>query len=497
MAGILYRIIMMLPTKTCQKQLLVLMALMMTFGPLSMDATEQNVNDFEGVLKLKTDAPAVLDAPITITATLENVGDFRPPFYFSFNDDASPIHVDEEETDLGTANYTLKYPSRDYSARQYTMTVRVYTKWIFGRRHEIAYDNVVYEITKQLNGQMDVNQKNRKIKEGKHGSIISTKEVTKVDIDLYDPHCFLCSPDTTMSYYWFINDTNYGSTNDTSFEYTFSDPGLSTVEVLVLAKIANPNNDRSLENNRKNTIYESSVRNSSSLKEISRLESPPFVKNGLFRKRLDARDPMANVNYSGDVYLKHGTMLDLTVTCDGSGPWNTCWYFRDVSYNKTGSEICQTVSVVAGKCEFPILWYFRNSGSTALIIVVDDGLNHIVKQVAVVVYDVPSRAPISLIVIPIMSSMIAVIACISGVFVFMTFKRNIRGRETADFDFACPTERCEELEYMTFWERLRTAALNALSNATAINDSASHVSSVSSHRSVQGPPVGIHYGSIS
>ena len=108
-----------------------------------------------------------------------------------------------------------------------------------------------------------------------------------------------------------------------------------------------------------------------------------------------------------------------------------------------------------------------------------------------------SRAPISLIVIPIMSSMIAVIACLSGVFVFMTFKRNIRGRETADFDFTCPTERCEELEYMTFWERLRTAALNALSNATAVSDSASHVSSVSSHRSVQGPPVGIHYGSIS
>ena len=97
---------------------------------------------------------------------------------------------------------------------------------------------------------------------------------------------------------------------------------------------------------------------------------------------------------------------------------------------------------------------------------------------------------------PIISSLIAVIACISGVFVFMTFKRNIRGRETADFDFTCPTERCDELEYKTFWERLRDAALNALSNATSASDAASHVSSVSSHRSFQGPPVGIHYGSI-
>ena len=104
-----------------------------------------------------------------------------------------------------------------------------------------------------------------------------------------------------MSYYWFINDTNYGSTNDTSFQYAFSDPALSTLEVLVLAKIANPNNDRTLvESNR---IYESSVRNSSSLKEISRLESPPFVKNGLFRKHLDARNPMTYVNYSGKYNL--------------------------------------------------------------------------------------------------------------------------------------------------------------------------------------------------
>ena len=102
-----------------------------------------------------------------------------------------------------------------------------------------------------------------------------------------------------MSYYWFINDTNYGSTNDTSFEYTFSDPGLSTVEVLVLAKIANPGNEPSLETKRRNAVFESTVRNSSSLKAISRLESPPFVKNGLFRKRLDSRNPMTKVNYTG------------------------------------------------------------------------------------------------------------------------------------------------------------------------------------------------------
>ena len=110
---------------------------------------------------------------------------------------------------------------------------------------------------------------------------------------------FLCEESTSMSYYWFINDTNYGSTNDTSFEYTFSSPGLSTVEVMVLAKIANPDNDRLLETNKNNELFETSVRNSSSLQQIASLQSPPFVKNGLFRKRLDARLPMTEINYEG------------------------------------------------------------------------------------------------------------------------------------------------------------------------------------------------------
>ena len=71
--------------KGCREQLWALMALILTFGPLSMDAMEQEVYNMDGVLKLKTDAPAILDAPITVTAVLSNAEDFKPPFYFSFS----------------------------------------------------------------------------------------------------------------------------------------------------------------------------------------------------------------------------------------------------------------------------------------------------------------------------------------------------------------------------------------------------------------------------
>ena len=39
----------------------------------------------DDLLNLTTDAPAVLDAPLTITAKLINIQKYRGPFYFSFS----------------------------------------------------------------------------------------------------------------------------------------------------------------------------------------------------------------------------------------------------------------------------------------------------------------------------------------------------------------------------------------------------------------------------
>ena len=77
-----------------------------------------------------------------------------------------------------------------------------------------------------------------------------------------------------------------------------------------------------------------------------------------------------------------------------------------------------------------------------------------------------------------------------GVVTYYLLQRNV-AVETADFDFNCPEE--SQLEYKTFWERLRDSMMNAFSNSS---DDVSHVSSVSS-RSIQHPITSIHYGSIS
>ena len=48
--------------------------------------------------------------------------------------------------------------------------------------------------------------------------------------------------------------------------------------------------------------------------------------------------------------------------------------------------------------------------------------------------------------------MLAIIALISGVFTFFAYKQNMRGRETANFDFIPQTE---VMEYKSFWKRLK------------------------------------------
>ena len=75
--------------------------------------------------------------------------------------------------------------------------------------------------------------------------------------------------------------------------------------------------------------------------------------------------------------------------------------------------------------------------------------------------------------------------------VLLVQHRNNTAVEEANFDFNDSADK--QLEYKTFWERLRDSMMNAFGNQS---DDISHVSSISS-RSVQHPVTGIHYGSIS
>ena len=99
-----------------------------------------------------------------------------------------------------------------------------------------------------------------------------------------------------------------------------------------------------------------------------------------------------NFAFSGDVWLKHGKILNLSITCDGSGPWDHCW-FLEQNYTVFGNETCdgrRTRIISKGKCSFNVTqYYFAKNGEYSIVVIVDDGLVHKVKQIGVNVYKGP------------------------------------------------------------------------------------------------------------
>ena len=85
------------------------------------------------------------------------------------------------------------------------------------------------------------------------------------------------------------------------------------------------------------------------------------------------------------------------------------------------------------------------------MVITNEVSSHI-EVVPVTVYDVASQSPISIVIIPVISSILVVVIIITGVALSAHY-RNRLAVEVADFDFGQADE--EELQYKSFWERLR------------------------------------------
>ena len=112
---------------------------------------------------------------------------------FILVDDVSPIHYHEFKSKDGMQTNTISYPYKEYDIEgnvfEIVMTVRVYETYSIFFRKIIATGTIRYDITKSLNGKLDVTQTNRTINvdEDKY-SIVSTQNITKLNVGLHDPH---------------------------------------------------------------------------------------------------------------------------------------------------------------------------------------------------------------------------------------------------------------------------------------------------------------------
>jgi len=431
-------------------------------------------------LTLTSTSPIVLDATITFTAAIHNLDtyDAGKLLVFRWSDNASPAHWREQETNETSMNLTLTYSSKEYEAKSYTMTVMVFVTRPGGYRDKIAAAETRFELTKFLNGNLMAAGATPSEEQGEF--VVTTGKDIDFNMHLYDPSHFL--EDSKIQCFFSVNDTNYGQSHDRTFAYKFSKPGKSLVEVNVIAYMNSSRGERSS----RSGISEERTMDSSS----STIVLPPSLKSGMFRTRVDARRPLTALNVTGNTWLKHGQLLDLEVTCDGSGPWRYCWSIKQNGYNVSGQELCLDPQSMVTDCSFPVVWYFREAGTYDVLLVLSNGVSIQRELVNINVYKIVRQPELVFIVVPIVGSMLAGLLVLIVLICFVRFRKNI-AIETADFDFNTADEEYLD-ERKSFFQRLRDSMMSTFNSSS---DTVSHVSSVSS-RSVQPTAVGIHYGSI-
>ncbi|KAJ4446185.1 hypothetical protein ANN_12878, partial [Periplaneta americana] len=138
----------------------------------------------------------------------------------------------------------------------------------------------------------------------------------------------------------------------------------------------------------------------------STIPADPNKTYGYFHRKLVVKAPISNVTITGTNWLKHGDMLDLKVSCNGSADIGYCIRFFTGSYNVTGNETCPTL--ISTDCQFSVIHYFREPSMYTLLIIIRNDVSKVVNKVGINVYEGKCVMYLSLIVAPDRSDLVPV-----------------------------------------------------------------------------------------
>lgn len=88
---------------------------------------------------------------------------------------------------------------------------------------------------------------------------------------------------------------------------------------------------------------------------------------------------------TGDNWLLHGDILNLSVKCQGSPMFSYCINFYKGQYNVTGNETCE--NPLQNKiCEFYVERYFQDPTDHTIVFIISNDVSKVVYPVIVQVY---------------------------------------------------------------------------------------------------------------
>lgn len=106
--------------------------------------------------------------------------------------------------------------------------------------------------------------------------------------------------------------------------------------------------------------------------------------------------------------------MQLEVKCTGSPPFEYCWKAITGSHNTTGNETCDSW-FAHETCDFRIIHYFGDVQPYTILIFMRNQVTVLTKVVTINIYDVKKQSQLSVIVVPVVFILFAVISIIFGV----------------------------------------------------------------------------------
>lgn len=109
-------------------------------------------------------------------------------------------------------------------------------------------------------------------------------------------------------------------------------------------------------------------------------------------------------------------MLNLEVKYDGSPPYEYCMKIKDDTYNVTGNETCEKW-LPNDLTSFPITHLFKKTHT--IIIIIRNAVIKVNKEIKVNIYEATKQSQLSVIVVPVVFCLMAVILVVFGVAYYM------------------------------------------------------------------------------
>ncbi|KAF8766579.1 Transmembrane protein 130 like protein [Argiope bruennichi] len=366
-------------------------------------------------LNVTNDGPVTLDVPVTISAQLE-CADHQAEYLYIFEDDARrTIQIVSHDKASATFIYT------DYMGfRTVQVTTYLFTHPLF----LVASGKTVFRIEEFIPGTLDISG----IIERKGSrKFLKSGVNTNITVHLQYPEQVL--RDAEFAYSWNIEDEHFTTENSNTVQHRFTKAGSQWIRVTVAGRIPSYTN-----------------------KNMFR------YKWGYFDAEVTIKDPIFNISINGNTYLEHGQLLDLDITCNGSGPVEYCWKVLPPNENYTNLT-CSDLDT-ATDCAFPILYYFRDSGDYLLAIHVNNLVTSLQRDVEVHIYDVSLRPELSTVIIPVVCSVLVVLIIATAIVWHMRRHSNY-DIETADFDFL-QTDESSAVALETSWQIMRRSLLQLI-----------------------------------